>query len=87
MSSYLTKYKRQKFKIGDWFYLNDHWGLTKVRRKSKIHVTIGVKLGLYTLRDFSNMNTSSVHTNHIHKIINIMGDKVYYNVRNTIEVK
>ncbi len=85
----LEKGINQKLKIGDWFYLNYDWGLTKIKRKSKIDITVGLKLGIYTLKDFPDMNIFSVHhSKAVMKIIEIKNrHEIIFNPRTTIKVK
>ena len=67
------QYKAQKFKIGDWFYL-DNGQTIKLKPQEVINIKLGIK---------PKSNELSV----IHKIDKIEGNKILFLIKDNIEIK
>lgn len=67
------KRKVQKFKIGDWFYLDNNKTI-KLKSQEVINIKLGIK---------PKLNTLSV----IHKIDKIEGNKILFLIKDNIKVK
>ena len=74
-------------KSGDWFYINSSAIPIKVKMKSRINVTIGVKLGIYTSKDFKQAMNTNFDYLLLRQATIITERRIYYNQENMIEVK
>jgi len=89
-SSYFNKIHNRSadnIRSGDWFYINSNAIPVKVKRKGKVNIKIGVKLGIYIFKDFKN----TIYTNFdyflLRQATEVTKTKIYFNEENMIEVK